>query len=415
MEDVIPDLQITPQHVSNTPSRAEGMSAEKERQERFLACKLVRSILKRLITGEDTGSTSPERRDVLQHAQCLACYYLQLFFLYYAIDDRSLETTQRRTPAESVQVVVLAAMFLACKVTDFKVLMRELMRAYADVREKENSVVLTEERSKEFQRRVPSVESRLIHIMSLSFSQHLFDITLPQDVLESKGDSCGLVHAFVANYKKLGYSKIQSEAAEEDLRVKVLRKARDFVSNSFLGVCPLLFPASKVAAGAVSLAMQQIDRTAKLDHIRESLQAIDNIKLSDEDFKAVREELLNVFRTATEIKKLEAASGKSESTTRAPENKIVQPCSSANASAAAVASKPDSGTVAPMEVPKTCAKQERVVATENNQSVVPVVPSVTVSRGPNGAGNPIRSTNRLSEMRAHPYMPGHISPTVAAV
>lgn len=409
-EDNLDFLFFTPQQVVDTPSRAEGMSADKERHERFRACKLARELVRKLL--DEGGTPKKDQRELAERAQALACYYLQLYFMHYAIDDGLQVEKERQFCAESPQVVALAAVLLACKVSDRPQRMKELVRAHANVRVNEGFTELAEEESREFQRRVPDVEFDLLRIISFQF-----DLPMPQDMIDE------LVRGFVDKYKGFGYIKLQTQAELDSFTKKLQRKAQQFVNDSFQGVCPLLVPPRVLSAAAVNLAMRFLDRGAKVEHICESLQAVDS-RLTNEEVKKGQEELVNVFRTASEIKKMAPENGKPAQVPAALGGKV--PPANATATAGSLAK-------ANPQEPKACVNQDQGQLTLEKAATVPVQVPQSHSKckdggaatGGNGAGtlilsavsnlpvtkitgvanSPIRSTGKLSEMRARPYAP----------
>lgn len=418
-----PDLLFTLDQVASTPSRAEGMSAEKERHERFKACKLAREIVKRLLKGEDSNP-STDRRELAQRAQDLACYYLQLFFMFIAIDDGSQVNQQRQFRAESPHVVALAAVFIAIKVNEKRVLMKELLRAYDDVL-RESAAELAEDDSRELQHSVPKVEFELLRIVNFDF-----DLAMPQDVIEQ------LVSDFIDEYKRLGYIKLQTKVEVDQFQAKLLGSTRNFVTNSFLGVCPLLFPPRTVAAGALSLAMQKLDRGAKVDSIRESLQnSLPSLSL--EDFNKSRDELLDVYRTSSEIQKMNLNKKKTSQTSIAPAGR-----SSASGPPAKTLSTPlrceSSGDAKACAEVVNCAKQDgRLLTSEQTATAAVQGPPVRLketggaaacsragvvwsSAGScqvksiaRGACSPIQNIKKTAEIRSHPYASHCVQSAVA--
>ncbi|CAK0860546.1 unnamed protein product, partial [Prorocentrum cordatum] len=103
----------TTENNMNELKKRDGIPDQAERGKRFSAGQQARSAVKELL-----GGGRPELEEPCGRAQMLACLYIQLFYMF-----RSLRQ-------EEPEVVAVAAAFLACKVEDVHIKMRDLLRTY---------------------------------------------------------------------------------------------------------------------------------------------------------------------------------------------------------------------------------------------------------------------------------------------
>merc|ERR1712224_856843 len=171
-----------------------------------------------------------------------------------------------------------------------------------------------------FKTRVPEVEFLLLRIVRFDF-----DLALPQDMLG------GLVSSFLEGYAQgPGCNKLKSGTDQlKQFETNLLRTAKSFTNDAFQGVCPLLWPPRAMAAGALTIAMRHLDRSAKVDDIWQCLAAAEP-SLQRAEVKSSEDEILNVFRTNREVK-LKAQGSAGTSPAKAP---------SGGSTAAAVGSSP---------------------------------------------------------------------------
>jgi len=257
-----------------TPSRAAGISAEDERVERFEACDFARNLVRELFNSEKA-----QEGQLCNDAQVLACYYLQLFYMFQSLTQ------------ENSRVVATAAAFLACKVIDLPRRMRSLLKALNLQRVKLGEAEFGEEEQRRTCEKVVRIEFMLVRIISFDF-----DLALPPAELGRLTEK--LLAALVSHseaFRKACAGRPPTTEAD-GMRQELVRIAERFTFDSFMGLAPLLAPPRFVAAGALAIATRYMRREMVMSELLQLL-AYGDSSLGKEEMKHVIDEILNVFRT----------------------------------------------------------------------------------------------------------------------
>lgn len=266
-----PDLRWSVEEIEATPSRGDGVLERDERVERFLACEYARNLIRQVFNNDR------QQEDNCNRVQILACYYLQLFFMFQSLRK------------EDAKTVAVAGTFLACKVVDLPRKMRGILRALNQLRVQGNVAELGEDEQKRLCDRVLKIESALLRIIRFDF-----DLSLPLEPL------AGLTEALLVQLTCcrvfIAACRGQPQQEAQALRQELLRVAERFVLDSFMGFAPLLAHPRVVAAGALAIATKYMRREMNSAELCRLLAAAD-ATLVETDVKRVVDEILNVFRS----------------------------------------------------------------------------------------------------------------------
>jgi len=272
------------QELASTPSRAAGTAENDERFARFVACEAARDLVHNLFN----INTEKTHEELCNKAQVLACYYLQLFYVFQSLQQ------------EDSRLVATASAFLACKVVDVPRRMRGLLRALNQQCVQRGEAEFGEEEQRRTCEQILRIEFQLVRIIR-------FDFDLALSLEELVGLSEHLLVALTQSdaFKSACAGKPPIQEAQA-LRPELLRVAERFTHDSFMGLAPLLAPPRFIAAGALAIATRYIRREMVMSELLKLLHTADN-SLNEKEMKHVIEEILNVFRTKSARDKRSAA------------------------------------------------------------------------------------------------------------
>lgn len=266
----------------HTPSRAAGMTEAEECAARFSACEFARDLARRLTVIAD------KKDDRRNRVQVLACYYLQLFFMFFSLCG------------EEPRVVAIAAVFLACKVSGMPRLLPEVLRVHNQLRASRLEADLMEDEQSQLRQRIGHIELKILRIIRFDFDLHL-----PFEDIEGQGGLVGLADELLA---RLPESRAFAARCEDRppvavacaLRPRLLQDAAKFTNDAFMGLGPLLVEPRAMAAGVLVCAMRCLRREMSLDELCQLLLASD-LKLQQPAVKLAIQEVTNVFQTKRSV------------------------------------------------------------------------------------------------------------------
>lgn len=285
-------LQWTVEEIKITPSRADGVPDAAERVDRFNACNYARDLIRWLF------SADRQQGEISNHVQILACYYIQLFYMF-----RSLRQ-------EDAKMVSVAATFLACKVVDMPRKIKNIMRGVSQLRVPGSEPDLTADEERALCERVLKAEFLMLRII-----QFQFDMELPLDVLGTLTEKLVVQLTLCEAFKKACKGPPQEEA--NALRGELPKVAERFMMDSFMGFAPLLAEPKVLAAGALAMATRYIRREMAIEMLCHLLNKADQA-LPETEVKHVVDEILNVFRTKANASGAAAAAAATTSVAAAP-------------------------------------------------------------------------------------------------
>lgn len=356
-------LRWTVDEVAATPSRADGITDKAERMERFAACDYARNLIRALFSNEKT------HEEQCNHVQVLACYYLQLFYMF-----RSLRQ-------ENSRIVAIAAAFLACKVVDLPRRMRSLLRTVNQQRVQSGEAEFGEEEQRRTCEQILRIEFLLLRIVQFDF-----DVALPLEDLVGLAERLLVALTRSEAFKKAcGKGPPIQEA--HALKQELLKVAERFTFDSFMGLAPLLAPPRVIAAGALAIATRYIRREMVLTELLKLLESADG-SLNEADMKSVIDEILNVFRTKNAVTPPTSAAASTASTAAAP----------GTAQASAASSGVSVRAVASGGPPCAPAQAAPAVASEARQT------AALKARGP-AAANVGQDSAPAENQRTQPSLP----------
>jgi len=262
------------EELASTPSRAAGVAENDERFARFVACETARDLVRNLFN----INTEKTHEELCNKAQVLACYYLQLFYMFQSLQQ------------EDSRLVAIASAFLACKVVDVPRRMRGLLRALNQQCVQRGEAEFGEEEQRRTCEQILRIEFQLVRIIRFDF-----DLALPLEELVGLSEHLLVALTQSGAFKSACAGKPPTEEAQS-LRPELLRVAERFTHDSFMGLAPLLAPPRFIAAGALAIATRYIRREMVMSELLKLLHTADN-SLNEKEMKHVIEEILNVFRT----------------------------------------------------------------------------------------------------------------------
>eukprot|EP00927_Polykrikos_kofoidii_P049728 TRINITY_DN43747_c0_g1_i1.p1 TRINITY_DN43747_c0_g1~~TRINITY_DN43747_c0_g1_i1.p1 ORF type:complete len:531 (-),score=104.27 TRINITY_DN43747_c0_g1_i1:47-1639(-) len=266
--------------IAATPSRSDGVAEKEERAERFAACHLARGIVRGLFS--DCGDHKLD--EVCKSAQCLACYYLQLFFMF-----RSLRQ-------EDPKVVAVATAFLACKVVDMPRRMRDVLRTNNQLRVSSGEAELGEEEQRLLREKVIQLESYMLRMIRFEFD---LSVRLKPEEIVALAEALLVRVASSAAFQKECANQPAASVANA-LRPKLLQLAVMFLHDAFMGFSPVLFPPRVLAASALAFAVRYVRREMSFEELARLTEAVD-CSLSQAQVTSAIQEIMNVFRAKTSL------------------------------------------------------------------------------------------------------------------
>merc|ERR1740123_1626865 len=127
-----------------------------------MACETARDLVRNLFN----INTEKTHEELCNKAQVLACYYLQLFYMFHSLQQ------------EDSWLVAIASAFLACKVVDVPRRMRGLLRALNQQRVQRGDAEFGEEEQRKTCEQILRIEFQLVRIVRFDF-----DLALPLEEL----------------------------------------------------------------------------------------------------------------------------------------------------------------------------------------------------------------------------------------
>merc|ERR1712232_407573 len=251
-----------------------------ERDGRFRACNLARD----LVRGRFTDGSDQRTDEVSKSAQCLACYYVQLFFMF------------RSMRQEDVKVVALAAAFLACKVTDSQRRMRDLLRTNNQLRGNRGETELGEEEQRALRERIVKLEFMMLRIIRFNFD---LPVRLSAEELERLSNRLLVGVAMSAAFKEQCKGQPAGEEANK-LKPKLLQLTASFLLDAFMGFGPVLFAPRILAAGAFAFSVRYLRREMTFPELSKLMEEQD-ASLRQTEVMAAIQEIMNVFRAKTSV------------------------------------------------------------------------------------------------------------------
>eukprot|EP00929_Paragymnodinium_shiwhaense_P103227 TRINITY_DN66564_c0_g1_i1.p1 TRINITY_DN66564_c0_g1~~TRINITY_DN66564_c0_g1_i1.p1 ORF type:complete len:450 (-),score=67.55 TRINITY_DN66564_c0_g1_i1:177-1526(-) len=275
-------LRWTTKSIVDTPSRRDGIDEKTERAERFVACHFARGIIRLLFS----DSSDQKHDELSKSAQCLACYYLQVFYMF-----RSLRQ-------EDSKVVAVAAAFLACKVVDSPRRMRDVLRSNNQMRAQKQEPELGEDEQRSLRERVLKLEIILLRIIRFDF-----DLVVRIDATDLDKMMEGLLCRVTNSEAFKTACKGRPPGVDANaLRPNLLTISVNFFLDASMGFSPLLFPPRVIGAGALAFGLRYLRREMSFGELAGHLEAADGTVEKGEVESAIQE-IMNVFRTKTSCEK----------------------------------------------------------------------------------------------------------------
>merc|ERR1740121_1447088 len=279
-------LKWTLEEIKLTPSKGDGIADLDERLQRFLACEYARKLIRTIF------ATDRQQEDCSNRVQMLACYYIQVFYMFRSLRQDELKT------------VAVAGTFLACKVVDLPKRMKNILRALNQMRAQGGEAELGEEEQRVLCDRVLRMEFFILRIIRFDF-----DLVLPLDFLapltEALLDQLTRCSSFCN-----ACTKGAPVAEAKTLHSQLLSIAERFLLDSFMGFAPVLSSPKVIAAAALAIATRFVRRELSTSELCRLLPLADDT-LDETDVKHVVDEILGVFRTKNRAQASGAAPGAS--------------------------------------------------------------------------------------------------------
>lgn len=342
--------------------------------QRFAACDFARDVVRGLFNEREVDPSCGR-------VQVLACYFLQLFFMF-----RSLRQ-------EDAKVVAVAAAFLACKIVDVPRRMRDLLRTHNSLRAKAGEAELDEEEQKALRDRILKVEFLLLRIIRFDF-----DVELPLEQIDSLADRLLARLAMSTKFREACAGR-QPVVEANALKPKLVQVAKSFMNDAFMGLGPLLVPPRVIAAGALAVAVRYVRREFDQDELHKLLEAVDR-SLAQPQVKTATDEIFNVYRTKNGLQAAAAAA---------------KPAGGAAAatSSTATASKGAANVAAPTQGVNSAATglaskaEPRAAATASGAKAVNVDANASVAGAAPGAGGPVKPAGAVgcATLAARSHLP----------
>lgn len=343
------------EELASTPSRAAGVAEKDERVARFMACETARDLVRNLFN----INTEKTHEELCNKAQVLACYYLQLFYMFQSLQQ------------EDSRLVAIASAFLACKVVDVPRRMRGLLRALNQQRVQCGEAEFGEEEQRRTCEQILKIEFQLVRIVRFDF-----DLALPLEELVGLSERLLVALTQSNAFKSACDGKPPIQEAQA-LRPELLRVAERFTHDSFMGLAPLLAPPRFIAAGALAIATRYIRREMVMPELLKLLHAADS-SLNEREMKHVIEEILNVFRTK---------SARDSPATAGPAAAGSRPCPSSASSTSALRQSNGRSIPAPTPAPASATASATTVPTPAaNRGSSATSASVADVHGPSDRG-----------------------------
>jgi len=266
----------------DTPSIKDGMSEADEKIERYLACQIVRDLIR------DVFKTKEPRDGDLYAVQILGCYYLQLFFMF-----QSMKNFDARS------AVAIAAARLACKMYDEKPRGGTMYLELERQRVQRGLGGLSEDEKKELRQQASEIE-----IFMLRLTKFETDIALPCDEIDQLVEKA-LVKLSCASEtfrKDCGDKSPVAEANE--LRLPVINSAKKFLADAFLGLLPLRFSRRCASWSAILFALRYAARKIPMQELLDIMsQASADDGIDRSMIESGFQEIISVFKAKSQAEK----------------------------------------------------------------------------------------------------------------
>jgi hypothetical protein len=267
-------LRWSEKDLNQTPSIQEGISIEDERIERYIACQIVRDLIRDVFkTKENTTSSMP--------VQILGCYYLQLFFMFQSMKN-----------FDARHAVAFAAARLACKVYDEKPRGGGMYLELDRLRGKNGLEGLSEKGKQEIRQQASEIEIFLLRITNFHF-----DISLPCDDIDVLVEKVLVKLSRSESYKKLIGDK-NPETEVNHLKDQIVTSSRQFLTDAFMGLTPLRFSRRCNSLSAILFAVRYTVRKMEMKEIINIVMVLDgeDDEPDSSELEAAFTAILNVFK-----------------------------------------------------------------------------------------------------------------------
>lgn len=270
-EDLMkPPLRWSEKDLNETPSIKGGISIEDERIERYIACQIVRDLIR------DVFKTKENMR-----VQTLGCYYLQLFFMFQSMKD-----------FDARHAVAFAAARLACKVFDEKPRGGGMYLELEKLRMKNGREGLSEDEKKDIRQQASEIEIFLLRLTNFHF-----DIALPCDEIDALVEKALVKLSCSETYKRLVGDKSPVQEAH-NLKPQIVTSSKQFLTDAFMGLAPLRFSKRCTSLSAILFALRYSVRKIPMEELIKIVlvQDGDEDELDKKTLEDAFAAILNVFK-----------------------------------------------------------------------------------------------------------------------
>lgn len=280
-----PPLRWTKEQINDTPSIKDGFSGDDEKIERYVACQIVRELIRDVFKAR-RGEENCES----QHVQILGCYYLQLFFMY-----QSMKHWDARG------AVAIASARLACKMYDEKPRGVTMYLELDRQRALKGQQGMTEEEKKELRQQASEIEIYLLRLTKFET-----DIWLPCDEIDELVEKAlvklsSTSTTFRKECEDAGETPVNKASA---LRDRIRTGSRTFLTDGFMGLLPLRFSRRCATWSAIAFALRYTERKIPMKELTGLM-----VEASAEDgidrtmIEAGFHEIISVFRVKAQAER----------------------------------------------------------------------------------------------------------------
>lgn len=270
----------TKEELNNSPSIKDGMPENEEKMERYLACEIVRSLVREVFKNKkDADATA---------VQMLGCYYLQLFFMFQSMKN-----------FDPKHAVALAAARLACKMYDEKPRGQTMYNELERQRCQRGLDGLTEEAKKELKEQASEIE-----IYMLRLTKFETDIALPSDDMEQHVDKAlKTLSTSCTSFRNTCGNKDPGLEAT-NLKKVVCDYSGKFLADSFQGLLPLRFSRRCATWSAILFALRFAQRKIPMPELLQTItESSTDDGIAQSEIEGGFQEMLAVFRAKSKADK----------------------------------------------------------------------------------------------------------------
>lgn len=287
-------LRWSKEELNDTPSIKDGISEADEKIERYLACQIVRELIRDVFKSKEVDN---------HHVQLLGCYYLQLFFMY-----QSMKNFDPRS------AVALASARLACKIFDEKPRGGTMYRELEKYRLQRGQGAMTADEQEELRRQASDIEIYLLRLTKFAT-----DIALPCDEIDQLVEKALVKLSCSSDTFKKECGEKSPVAEANALRARVINSSKQFLTDGFMGVLPLKFGRRSASWSAILFALRYAVRKIPMRELLGIIEsASEDDDINQDMIEAGFQEIISVFKAKSQAERKANATAPAAAPSSAP-------------------------------------------------------------------------------------------------